>query len=263
MVDNYGSADRVECKDYGASIRRSNLSRYVALHGVQVRQRSSSAGSLSCRAITIQRSQTFRSRSPSRDSNSSNAALGLPEPVCSNYRRAESVSELSALEGHRYGGLSFADYLVAGAAAVTVTEQHSIFDINRLCDFVARYYPQIPSAARLYLIVGAASGAQYAAHMHFFTESHFSCDDPNRKHLAQGTRCSFSSWNLGLVQTLHYICLNRRQRQFATKMCKSTIRQSSDSIVQDLRRSVKGNIIPASYLHVSHTAALFTLHQKG
>ena len=198
MVDNYGSADRVECNDCGASIRRSNLSRHVALHGVQVRQRSSSAGSLSCRAVTIQRPQTVRSRSPSRDSNSSNATLDLPEPVGSNYGRAESVSELSAPADHRYGGLSFADYLVAGAAAVAVTEQHSIFDINRLCDFVARNYPQIPAAARPYLIIAAASGAQHAAHIHFFAESHFSSDDPNRKHLAQGARCSLSSWNLGL-----------------------------------------------------------------
>lgn len=190
MVEDYGSADRVECHQCGTPIRRSNLSRHVALHDAQVRHRSSSAGSLASHVSTQQISLTCRSRSPSRDSVSSHTTLVLADSAS---HHVEAVSR-----DRQYGGLSFAYYLVSSAAAVAATEQHNIYDINRLCDFIAQNYPQVPAAARPYLVIGAASGAQHAAHIHFFAESHSESDNPNRRNLAHGARCLLSSWNLGL-----------------------------------------------------------------
>ena len=199
MVDDYGSSDRLECFQCGASIRRSNMSRHVASHGDPVRQRSSSTSSLVGRTISLQSSEVVvHSRSSSRDSASSRAMTDLVETAGTNFRRDELTTERSISANGPYGGLSLADYLVVGVAAVAATEQHNIFDINRLCDFIARNYPQIPAAARPYLVIGAASGAQHAAHIHFFAESHSNSDDPNRRNLAQGASCSLSSWSLGL-----------------------------------------------------------------
>jgi hypothetical protein len=150
------------------------------------------------RTTSLQSSEVVHSRSSSRDSASSRATMDLLEPGCTSVGRDEPTTERSISVNGPYGGLSLADYLVIGVAAVAATEQHNIFDINRLCDFIARNYPQIPAAARPYLVIGAASGAQHAAHIHFFAESHSNSDDPNRRNLAQGASCSLSSWSLGL-----------------------------------------------------------------
>ena len=174
------------------------MSRHVASHGEPARQRSSSSSSLVCRTTSSLSSRMVHSRSSSRDSSSSRATMDLLEPACSNSGCAETAVERNVPVHGPYGGLSLADYLVVGVAAVATTEQHSIFDINHLCDFVARNYPQIPAAARPYLVIGAASGAQHAAHIHFFAESHSNSADPNRRNLAQGASCSLSSWSLGL-----------------------------------------------------------------
>ena len=198
MVDDYGSSDRLECFHCGASIRRSNMSRHVASHGDPVRLRSSSANSMVGRSTVLQSSEEVHSRSSSRDSASSRTTMDLLEPACTNVGRDELTTDGSISANGPYGGLSLADYLVVGVAAVAATEQHNIFDINRLCDFIAHNYPQIPAAARPYLVIGAAAGAQHAAHIHFFADSHSNSDDPNRRNLAQGASCSLSSWSLGL-----------------------------------------------------------------
>jgi hypothetical protein len=90
------------------------------------------------------------------------------------------------------------EYLIAHAAATAVPEQHQDYNLQGLCDFVARQYPIIPAHARPYLVIGAVASAQHAAQIHFLAETHGASQEENKRVIAVGAKCTLSNWVIGL-----------------------------------------------------------------
>lgn len=160
MDDKYDATQKVQCPQCHTEIRRSNMSRHLAAHSTA-------------------QPRTHRSRSPSISETSS--------------RRSVS-SSAQTISDQQYGGLSLESFLVAERAATAITDQHGNYEFHSLMSFINTQFPQIPSYAAPYLIIGAAAGARHAAHVHYIVDASPHTNDNNRMKRA------LASWSLGLRQ---------------------------------------------------------------
>lgn len=94
--------------------------------------------------------------------------------------------------------LSLAERLVASAAAASLIEQHHVYNLEGLCDYLTEHFPGVPAEARQYLVIGAAAGAQHAAQIHYLVDAHRLSHEQDKKEVARNARCSLSNWALGL-----------------------------------------------------------------
>jgi len=100
-----------------------------------------------------------------------------------------------------YAGLTELQYAQAQRAARQIVEQHDehdAYDINQLNNFIQLHFSEIPEAARPFLIIGAAVGAQHASQMHFLWDVNRGSSDPPCHRLAVSARRSLGYWNIGL-----------------------------------------------------------------
>ena len=183
------NAEQIECNDCGARIRRANLARQAQQHASS---RSTSVSSLLCRAARCDAEQQFDSRTSSQE------RLDVRSTASADARHGSAGRSRLEQGEARYGGLSFSEYLIAGAAANAVMEQHEIYIVAQLCGYLQDQYPQLPTEARPYVVTAAAAGAQHAARIHFFAEVHQTIHSPEERQRVAGARSALASWNIGL-----------------------------------------------------------------
>jgi len=117
-----------------------------------------------------------------------------PAPTCRSPIRVQPPGTQQPV----YAGLTELQYAQAQRAARQVVEQHDAYDVNQLNNFVQLHFSEIPEAARPYLIIGAAVGAQHASQMHFLWDVNRGSSDPPCRRLAVSARRSLGYWNIGL-----------------------------------------------------------------
>ena len=187
-----------ECDECVLVLLRSNMSRHLQSHQPQKRVRSSSASaSLSCRATTL---SAGRPTSPATQSTGDNVFYAMStedgtrcKPVISN-PIITSIPKRTTVHPR----LSLEEYLIANAAAASLTEQHHIYNLDGLCDYVADHFPSVPAAVRPYLVIGAVAGAQHAAQIHYLADAHRMAREPDKREIARRAKCSLSNWVLGI-----------------------------------------------------------------
>jgi hypothetical protein len=94
--------------------------------------------------------------------------------------------------------VSFSDYLMASAVASAVVKQYDRYDLEGLSAYVCENFPTILIDARPYLVIGADTGTQYAAQIHFLAETPEALVEPDKQIVAAWARGSLSSWAIGL-----------------------------------------------------------------
>ena len=197
-----GRSEKVSCDWCSKVVRKSNMSRHLSSHDDSDvvcstgRPRSSSRG----RRMSMSAAPDRRSRSSSRESHISRA---VTERSMARGRRRTSVdsnfsitSDATVRQDDRE--MSLAASLYAASAATNLTDQHGIYDEQQLCDYIARHFPQVPKAARKYLVIGATSGAQHAAHMHFIWDRNKASNDAGKRLFATEADSALSFWAMGL-----------------------------------------------------------------
>jgi hypothetical protein len=187
-----------ECDECGLVLLRSNMSRHLQSHQPQKRVRSSSASaSLSCRAATLSGGRPTSPAMQSTDDNVFYAAStedgtrckpAISNPIITSIPQRTTVRPRLSLE----------EYLIANAAAASLTEQHHVYNLDGLCDYVAEHFPSVPVTARPYLVIGAVAGAQHAAQIHYLADAHRIAREPDKREIARRAKCSLSNWVLGI-----------------------------------------------------------------
>ena len=95
--------------------------------------------------------------------------------------------------------------------ARAVLDQHHQFTEEQLVQYVADFYPEVPSNVRRGLVIGAVTGAQQAARLQFLMEKNKSSQDPLKREIAINAGSSLSFWNMGLRQVNRSeVTINRR-----------------------------------------------------
>ena len=156
-----------ECDECGLVLLRSNMSRHLQSHQPQKRVRwSSASASLSCRATTL---SAGRPTSPATQSTGDNVFYAMSTEDGTRCKPAISNPIITSIPKRTtvHPRLSLEEYLIANAAAASLTEQHHIYNLDGLCDYVADHFPSVPAAVRPYLVIGAVAGAQHAAQIHY------------------------------------------------------------------------------------------------
>jgi hypothetical protein len=191
---------RVECEECGLSLLKSNLSRHMTSHLSIRRVRASSADpSLYCRSVTVSHEHSNVPSDQRATSSDKQQGAKSSSSRSSSFRLdSEPGIRTSATRTAPTPAFTLEEYLIAHAAAAAVSEQHQDYNLQGLCDFVARQYPIIPAHARPYLVIGAVAGAQHAAQIHFLAETHGASQEEYKKEIAVSAKCSLSNWVIGL-----------------------------------------------------------------
>jgi hypothetical protein len=191
---------RVECEECGLSLLKSNLSRHMTSHLSIRRVRASSADpSLYCRSVTVSHEHSNVPSDQRATSSDKQQGAKSSSSRSSSFRLdSEPGIRTSATRTAPTPAFTLEEYLIAHAAAAAVSEQHQDYNLQGLCDFVARQYPIIPAHARPYLVIGAVAGAQHAAQIHLLAETHGASQEEYKREIAVSAKCSLSNWVIGL-----------------------------------------------------------------
>lgn len=182
-----------ECEECGLVLLRSNLNRHLQSHHPQRRFRSSSASAtLQCRAATVSERSSVQSAA-----NSMEPANSVADHSVAAHSGVATFSPVLP-QAVRNSSLSLEECLMASAASASLIEQHHIYGLEGLCNYLAEHFPSVPAAARPYLVVGATAGAQHAAQIHYLVDAHRMAQELEKREIARNAKCSLSNWVLGL-----------------------------------------------------------------
>ena len=172
-------ADKVTCPNCALSVSRANLSRHCrVVHGEASSQRV-------CRRVTTDSEPRSSSRNaaisddPARIPTSRSAA---PPTVIDRPSRSST-------------------YLLMDAVR-SLLEQHHLITEEQMCEFLRVNFSGIPEHQLFALVVGAVTGAQYAANFHFIVERNKTSRDAAKREVAINAGSSLSFWNLGFVSSM-------------------------------------------------------------
>ena len=183
--------DKIRCPECDLLVQRRNLSRHRQTHLESTSGETNRAGrSFLCRGVTS--IAPVRSRSSSRDSQQSTVERQPAASVTSaTYAADVGVSDAT--------GRPSTSMLTDATRAIL--HQRNAFTEEQLCMYLAQCYPEIPAECRRYLVVGAVSGAQYAAYQHHLWRDNARVTDAALRRMASDAASTLSWWTLGFRPT--------------------------------------------------------------
>ena len=194
-MPNKAPEDRVQCPECSLMVQRRNLNRHRRIHlDVPSGATDQGAQSFLCRSVTGVGSA--RSRSSSRDSLISTSER-LPTTS------AASLMDVADNRGTDTVYRPSTDSLIGAARAIL--HQRNTFTEEQLCAYVAQQYPEIPVDCRRYLVIGAVSGAQYAACQHHLWRDNARVADLGLRRMASDAASILSCWTLGFRPSYNMI----------------------------------------------------------
>lgn len=178
--------EKIRCPECAMQVQRRNLSRHRQIHLETGEEMNRTGRGFLCRSVTS--TAPVRSRSSSRDSQQSTA------------ERYPVTSATTAMDIAVVGVSDAASRPPTGVlmdATRAILHQRNVFTEEQLCTYVAQHYPEIPAACRRYLVVGAVSGAQYAAYQHHLWRDNARVTDPGLRRMASEAASTLSWWTMG------------------------------------------------------------------
>ena len=87
---------------------------------------------------------------------------------------------------------------VVGEAVLALLDQHHRYTLSQLTDYLAKYYPEVPVAAREPIVISATVAARQAALLHGIVEKNVASRDARKRDFAAEAASTLSFWALGL-----------------------------------------------------------------
>ena len=172
----------VKCQYCNYIASDQNISRHV---------RRQHAGQEYSRAM--ERGDPHPGQRESRDSS-------FPPVVAREFRR-QVASEMSTSEQESTASNSSSMEYMRNEyvfAATRVLDQHHQFSEPQLLRFLEEEHPEIDPEHRFPLLIGAVSGAHFAAKLHVFANYNEHSRDSSKRDAANNARSALSNWNFGL-----------------------------------------------------------------
>ena len=120
-------------------------------------------------------------RQPPKTSKSkSSAATGIPLP-----------QDRSA---YLHGGIPLTQYVAITAAVRGLLEKYDVYHMVSLTQYNRRNYPQIPSVAVPYVVLGATEGAQHIAKVYQVRETYAGSDTSRHRLTTKNAEISMTAW---------------------------------------------------------------------
>ena len=95
-------------------------------------------------------------------------------------------------------GISMVLSSVLGEAVLALLDQHHMYTLAQLTNYLEKYYPEIPATTREPIVIAATLAARQAALLHGVVEKNVSSRDARKREFAAEAASTLSFWALGL-----------------------------------------------------------------